>query len=71
MFYYDIDNDSWTTMNSSNLPFLSNHSIVAIGSKTMRKLGDISESNQTIYIFGGKDEKGECSNKLYKIKIVG
>lgn len=45
--------------------------MVAIGGKSTRKLGDISESNQTVYIFGGKDEKGECSNKLYKLKIVG
>ena len=53
------------------MPCLSHHKIVAIGGKSTHKLGDISESNQTLYIFGGKDEKGECSNKLYKLKIVG
>ena len=56
--------------NNHNLPYLSHHSMTTSFSyKNKKKITSLSDITDNIFIFGGKDQFGHCTNDLYKLTI--
>jgi hypothetical protein len=52
------------------MPYLSHHSMASISSRSKKKSLTLQDSlGDSIYIFGGKNEKDLTSNKLYRLKV--
>lgn len=72
MYFYNTETNTWTyPVVSQSLPYLSNHSIAcAFPFKTKKKqINTFSELLDPIFMFGGKDKKGDLSNCLYKVSV--
>ena len=55
---------------SIELPYLSHHAMAStFSSKTKKKVNSLADISDSIFIFGGKNKKGNASNSLYKIQI--
>lgn len=70
LFYFDTESGHWCSPIQHLMPYLSHHSMVAIPIKHKRKISTFLDLiGESVYIFGGKDEKGLISNKFQKLKI--
>ena len=64
---YDIEGDRWYSPSCLNFPSLSHHQVVYPQSRRQKKIKALD--NESLYIFGGLNEKGVSQNRMYKIKF--